>query len=290
MIENYLYGGLALILFVTILFFSIKGRVYNEFVKSLGKDVPLKFMAPISLYIIDRYQIITRFYGRVSFIQQKMIGLHGNRMATHFTKLYLAQIISTIILCFTGSVCFALFNEGDHTLFFVGLFFTVIIPMMMIRNLTEQERRRKDEIIAELPEYVNKVILLVNAGETIQQAMIRSAFMNKEKQNHPLYKELMEAMNKLQSNHPFHQVLNDLSKRCGIQEVSIFTTTVLLNYRKGGQDLILALRELSGTLWEKRKAISKIKGEEASSKLVFPLILIFISVMIIIGFPALTLF
>nr|WP_285844529.1 type II secretion system F family protein [Oceanobacillus profundus] len=157
----------------------------------------------------------------------------------------------------------------------------------MISKLSSQEKERKEKILTELPEVVNKIILLVNAGETVQQALIRCVTQTNDP-NSPLIKELTETVNKMVSNEPFHQVLNDLSKKCGVQEISIFTTTILLNYRKGGNDLILALRELSHELWEKRKSISKTKGEEASSKLVFPLILIFVAVMIIVGFPALT--
>ena len=284
-----IYGCISIILLITIFYFAMKGRMYREFTETLEEEIPLKFFAHVSLYIIDHFNIITKFYGRIAFIQQKMISLHGNKKAAHHTKLYLAQMISTIILCFTGSVIFAMLNNGDHTVFLAGCFITVLIPVLMVRKLTDQEKKRKEDIITELPEFVNKIILLVNAGETVQQAMIRCVYMKKDIRNNPFYLEMTEAMNKLQSNHSLQQVLNDLNKRCGIQEVSIFTTTILLNYRKGGQDLILALRDLSNDLWEKRKNISRIKGEEASSKLVFPLILIFISVMIIIGFPALTL-
>ena len=216
-----------------------------------------------------------------------MISLYGNRTALQHTRMYVAQLISTSLVCLLGTFLFTLLSEGDVTIFIVGILFTVLIPYAMISKLSSQEKERKEKILTELPEVVNKIILLVNAGETVQQALIRCVTQTNDP-NSPLIKELTETVNKMVSNEPFHQVLNDLSKKCGVQEISIFTTTILLNYRKGGNDLILALRELSHELWEKRKSISKTKGEEASSKLVFPLILIFVAVMIIVGFPALT--
>ncbi|MFD1017669.1 type II secretion system F family protein [Thalassobacillus hwangdonensis] len=281
--------GIATLILIAIYFtLSLKaGKMYKPFIERFGKDFQLNFMAPVSLYLIDLFQVMERFYGQIAFIQKRMISIHGNKTALQFTKMYLAQLISTVLLCLFGSVLFGLVSEGDITIFVVGMIFTVMIPFVLIQKLNNEEKERRDQILTELPEVVNKIILLVNAGETVQRAMIQCVASTKNK-NSPLYKELNEAVNKLTSNESFHQVLNDLSKKVGIQEVSIFTTTILLNYRKGGQDLILALRELSHDLWEKRKNISKTKGEEASSKLVFPLILIFVAVMIIVGYPAIT--
>ncbi len=283
------YGFFALLIIAIYLILSIKvGKRYEVVITSFKDQYPLLFMAPVSLYIIDSLKIMERFYSQIAKIQQKMISLYGNRTALQHTRMFIAQLISTTLVCLLGTFMFTVAANGDITIFIVGLIFTVILPFAMVNKLANQEKQRKEEILIELPEVVNKIILLVNAGETIQQALIRCVTTTNDP-NSPLIKELTETVNRMVSNEPFQQVLNDLSKKCGIQEISIFTTTILLNYRKGGNDLILALRELSHDLWEKRKAISKTKGEEASSKLVFPLILIFVVVMVIVGFPAITL-
>jgi tight adherence protein C len=90
-----------------------------------------------------------------------------------------------------------------------------------------------------------------------------------------------------EGGYSFQQAFENFSKRCAVQEVSIFTTTVLLNYRRGGADFVLSLRDLSRMLWEKRKAISRTHGEQASSKLVFPMVVIFLIVIVLVGTPAL---
>lgn len=283
-----IYGILALLIIAVYFGISVKvGSRYEVVIAEFKDQYPLLFMAPVSLFIIDKFKIMERLYSQIAKIQQKMISLYGNRTALQHTRMYVAQLISSALVCLLGTFLFTLISEGDQTIFIVGMIFTVMLPYAMISKLASQEKERKEQILTELPEIVNKIILLVNAGETIQQALIRCVTTTRDP-NSPLIKELTETINKMVSNEPFHQVLNDLSKKCGIQEISIFTTTILLNYRKGGNDLILALRELSHELWEKRKAISKTKGEEASSKLVFPLILIFVAVMIIVGYPAIT--
>ncbi|MFC0526017.1 type II secretion system F family protein [Pontibacillus salicampi] len=283
-----LFGIGALSIIALYFFISFKaGKRYEEFVQQFGKNFQLKMMAPVSLFIIDYFRIMERFYGQIAFVQKRMISIHGHKKALKYTKMYIAQLISVVLVCLLGSFLFGLASEGDMTLFVAGIIFTVMIPYALIQKLSNDEKERRNKILLELPEVVNKIILLVNAGETVQGALIHVVTNTKDQQS-PLNVELRETVNKMTSNEPFHQVMNDLSKKVGIQEVSIFTTTILLNYRKGGQDLILALRELSQDLWEKRKNISKTRGEEASSKLVFPLILIFIAVMIIVGYPAIT--
>lgn len=284
-----IYGVFALIIIAFYFVISIKvGKSYEAVVNSFKDEYPLLFMAPVSLYLIDNFKIMERLYSQIAKIQQKMISLYGNRTALQHTRMYVAQLISTTLVCLLGTFLLTLASNGDTTIFVVGVIFTLVLPYGMVNKLSNQEKERKEKILIELPEVVNKIILLVNAGETVQQALIRCVTTTNDP-NSPLIKELTETVNRMVSNESFQQVLNDLSKKCGVQEISLFTTTILLNYRKGGNDLILALRELSHDLWEKRKAISKTKGEEASSKLVFPLILIFVVVMMIVGYPAITL-
>ncbi|MBS3680361.1 type II secretion system F family protein [Ornithinibacillus massiliensis] len=282
----FLIPALVIIVFLLVIFIRV-GKSYEVIMEQFKGQYPLMFLAPVSLFIVDKLKIMERFYSQIAKIQQKMISLYGNRTALQHTRIYLAQLISIVLITIIGALLFTALAEGDMAIFVTGIFFAILLPYAMIKKLASQEKERKDKILLELPEVVNKLILLINAGETVQQALVRCVTTAND-HNSPLIVELTDAVNKMVSNEPFHQVLNDLSKKCGIQEISIFTTTILLNYRKGGNDLILALRELSRDLWEKRKNISKTKGEEASSKLVFPLILIFVAVMIIVGYPAIT--
>jgi tight adherence protein C len=137
----------------------------------------------------------------------------------------------------------------------------------------------------ELPELLNRIVLLVGAGETVQRAIVHCVASQGER-DHPLYNELRKTVGDWNNGYSFQQSFEQFSRRCGVQEVTIFTTTVLLNFRRGGGDFVLALRDLSHVLWEKRKAVSRAKGEQASSKLVFPMVLIFFSIVVMIGAPA----
>ncbi|MNW00625.1 hypothetical protein D3C71_1961440 [compost metagenome] len=66
----------------------------------------------------------------------------------------------------------------------------------------------------------------------------------------------------------------------------MFSTNVLMNFKRGGSDFAYSLEELSHTLWERRKAAARTIGEEASAKMVFPMVLLFCTVMLIVAAPA----
>ncbi|WP_078553035.1 type II secretion system F family protein [Bacillus alkalicellulosilyticus] len=271
---------------VLVLLFILAGQKYKIFIEENKADFQLLFLAPASLCLIDKLKLMERLSGKIVHIQQRIGMLYGGKRVAEYTQMFIAQIVSVVFLCLLGGPLFGIMGEGDQRLLIFGVIIACFIPFVLIKKLDEKTDKRKKDIIFELPEFASKVALLVNAGETVQKAIIQCTTSKKEDQN-PLYVELNEAVTKLENAESFHEVMEEFSKRCGTQEVSVLTTTILLNYRRGGNQLALSLRELSRDLWEKRKAISKTRGEEASSKLVFPMVLIFIAVLLIIAFPAL---
>lgn len=117
-------------------------------------------------------------------------------------------------------------------------------------------------------------MLLVNAGETVNRAWMRCVEVRPHKAQSPLYIELAQAVHELEMNVSFSKVMEDFSKRRALHEVSLFTSSILLNYKRGGSDFVAALHSLSLELWQRRKSVARTLGEEASSKLVFPMVLI----------------
>lgn len=283
---------LLIIMLVIILFMNIRYKEsYQQFIKTYHDDITLPIIAPFAFSLIDKLNLYKLSPKLVNSIHQKIILLKGSKLARDYTKIYLAKIITVFTLAVFFTIALTVTSGNDYSNIIYGLLLTGIICFYLIKDLDKKVRERKDAIIIELPEFVNKIILLVNAGDTVQGAIMKSVKQNQKKiHESPLYYELNEVVNKMTTNTPFQEVLKDFSYRCGIQEVSIFTTTVMMNYRKGGSLLVNSLKELSTTLWDKRKTVTRIKGEEASSKLIFPIIFIFISVLLIVVYPAIAIF
>ncbi|QDY86021.1 type II secretion protein F [Paenibacillus polymyxa] len=220
-------------------------------------------------------------------LQRSIQKLYGMRNSGEKTMLFLAEMLGFGYMVAAGGVLISLMLGGEATGLVLGLGLGVLVPVALVKDLHGKVQKRDQQILMELPELLNKIMLLVGAGETVQRALLHCVERKGEDTVHPLYRELRQTVGEWESGYSFQQAFEHLSKRCGIQEVTIFTTTVLLNMRRGGSDFVMALRELSQTLWSKRTSISRTRGEQASSKLVFPMALILLTVIVLVGAPAL---
>jgi len=220
-------------------------------------------------------------------LQRSVQKLYGMRNSGEKTMLFLAEMLGYGYMMAAGGAIISLLLGGDATGLVLGLGLGILVPIALIKDLHGKVQKRDQQILMELPELLSKMMLLVGAGETVQRALLHCVERKGTDTEHPLYRELRQTVAEWESGFSFQQAFEHLSKRCGIQEMTVFTTTVLLNMRRGGSDFVMALRELSQTLWGKRTSISRTRGEQASSKLVFPMALILLTVIVLVGAPAL---
>jgi tight adherence protein C len=276
-----------LLLLSTLITIMIRGKKsYASFVSEYGKPFQFNRVAPGSLYLINRFHLNEIFSRSVYKVHLKISILYGEKEAQGHTKMFIAQLLSGMLLFLIVFTLMALMNGGDLALLLWGGVISALLPLILFKDLERKIKKRNRAIILELPLFLNKIILLVNAGETVQKAILRTIEHKVEQGSDPFYNEFVLLKRQLNNNYSFHQAMEELSRRCGVQEVSIFTNTVLLNYRRGGTEFVTALRSLSHQLWGTRKAMAQTLGEEASSKLVFPLVMIFVLVMVIVAAPA----
>lgn len=214
----------------------------------------------------------------------KLFILRGQAWTMDLTKQEAAAAIGTGFAAMTACAWIAGIS-GETMLLAAGLLGFIGLGFRGFAEAGKQLNRRKKEIIAALPDRMSKLMLLVSAGETVQNAFAR-CLEGKEGSQNPLDKEWRTAVASMRNGQSFSTALERFNRSCAVQEASLFTTVMLLNYRKGGEHFVLAVRELSYSLWEKRKEIARVSGEEASSKLVFPLVGIMFIMMIIVAAPA----
>jgi tight adherence protein C len=267
-------------------FLLLAYRPYSNFVKEHQSYLKPHFIAPLSLWLMDKLRITDRIPGSISNIHHIMFGLHGSKSAVIRTKCFIVQILSVCLLIIVGTTFLGWATETGIEMLAYGGGLMLFVPFLLYKNLASQLHKKKRQMLLDLPEMVNQIVLLVNAGESVQKALMRCIERSANVSQSPLLSELAIAAYEIGMNASFTKSMEDFNKRCGVQEVSLFTTTLLLNYKRGGDELVMSLKELSFTLWEKRKAIAKTLGEEASSKMVFPMVFIFLVVMVVVAAPA----
>jgi tight adherence protein C len=234
--------------------------------------------------MLERLRLFDTMQLQLGSYHMKLVILKGADWTIERTKTAAGGAVSIGYAALTACAWLSSLS-GERVLMLMGIVFGVVLPLRQFVDAGRKVERRKQEIIAELPDMLSKLMLLVGAGETVQHALAR-CLDGKEAGKHPLYIEWGHAVTALRNGHSFSSAVERFNRRCAVQEVSVFTTVLLLNYRRGGEHFVLALRELSYTLWEKRKAVARSRGEEASSKLVFPLVGILFVLMILVAAPA----
>ncbi|MFF2481822.1 type II secretion system F family protein [Paenibacillus sp. NPDC058071] len=236
---------------------------------------------------LERSGVFEKAQLPLSGYHAKQVVLHGTEWRLDDTKRLLAAAAGGGYAALTASALLA-WLSGETVILTIGALVGCLLPVRRFTEAGALVIRRKQAILLELPETLSKLMLLVGAGETVQQAFMRCVD-GKDAESHPLYKEWAKVVRSLRNGESFGTSIERFNRSCAVQEVSVFTTVLLLNYRRGGEHFVLALRELNYSLWEKRKAVARSKGEEASSKLVFPLVGILLVLMVLVAAPALLL-
>lgn len=222
---------------------------------------------------------------RLEKLHRQLMLLHGPSWSVEQTRAELTHALGQAYATLTAGVCLSMLAIEPALAAMGGLVAAIIVMRRFVEAGRAVERRRR-AIIAALPDMIAKLMLLVGAGDTVQSAFAKCWNGRQSSDDHPFHREWKFAIAAMANGQSFGAAIERMNRNCGVQEVSVFATVLLLNYRRGGDQFVLALREFSYSIWEKRKAAARTSGEEASSKLVFPLVGILFIMMVIVAAPA----
>lgn len=271
--------GTALLLFYTVLLvYTLQLRGSRE-IRSLRG---LRWHIDPFILIVQYRSINERIEPAVQRQRMLLAILNGGECSKERLWTWIAESIGQSYLVISISTLLALMAD-DSTLFLVGVAVGSCLPVQRVKQLNQQVNQRKQAIVMELPELLSRLLLMVNAGDQVLHAIARC--VEKGDREHPLYLEFSRAIEGLKRGESLSYALEEMGRRCAVPEVRLFATTVLINARRGGEAFVPSLRELTRQMWERRKAMARMLGEQASSKLAFPLAIIFLLIMVLVGAP-----
>lgn len=154
---------------------------------------------------------------------------------------------------------------------------------------TLQERQRQMNL--DYPQIVNKLILLMNAGMSMRKAFSKIALdyqlsLQRGKKQRCAYDEVLAAYREMESGVLETDAYQRFGDRCDNIHYKTFTTLLVQNLRKGSRELVHMLEREGLEAFEERKARARVLGEEAGTKLLLPMVLMFILVLVILMIPA----
>jgi hypothetical protein len=163
----------------------------------------------------------------------------------------------------------------------LGCVLCILICLKGRQDMKKKEIERNDRLMMDYPGFVDMLTLYMGAGLTVKGALIRIA----EKGNSILNDEIKYTINEIQSGISEEESYYELGRRLNISVYMKITSLLSQNIKKGTKDILDMLMTEEASALQFRKELAKKKGEEASTKLLFPMIILLGIVMIIVVMP-----
>ncbi len=166
----------------------------------------------------------------------------------------------------------------------LGILLIFYIIYKEYAKLDELIKKRSQEIEIEFCEFLSKFILLMDAGMNIRTALDRIADSNSNQGC--LKQELKKLRSEINSGVYEVEAYHNFTKRCNSLYINKFVSHIVQGLKKGQSGLTHSLKEVLDECFENRKRIARKRGEEASTKLIMPMIIVFLAIMLLILYPA----
>lgn len=264
--------------------YLVSYKQYTAFTEQLDKRLyPMMRFLPVGLYLLDifKYSFNTGYDRRLT---AAITELFGHRQALVLLRAHWGNKISMMLFSLLFTLIIGLFTKPDtgYLLFCAAL--PIGIAFFSDKELFEKVKKRRLAIQLDFPDFINKLTLLVNAGMTVSKAWEKIASDSGSRS--PLYIEVGVAVTDIRSGIPEHKAYEEFAKRCRVPVITRFISVILQNIKKGNAELVPILRVFANECWELRKNTAKRLGEEASTKLLLPMMLMFAAILLIVGMPA----
>jgi len=171
-----------------------------------------------------------------------------------------------------------------------GTVAAVYVLFIEKQNAQKNQKKKREQMMLDYPEIVNKLVLLLGAGMTVQKAWNRVVLNYRDQKEREglrfAYEEMVYTVHELKSNLTETESYERFGRRCNLPEYIKLGALLSQNLKKGTSGLTKMLVLEAENAFAERKSRARKKGEEAGTKLLLPMFLMLVIVLIIIMIPA----
>ena len=278
----------VIILFITIVFFYLLytsgKKKYMDYVEALDKkDFTIRDFMPAGFMVMELIK-----YKYNSALDRKarkyLKELYEPEYTEFYLRVYWAKAItySLIAVCMGALVNVAMNDPLIAVFIAIGL--GALLPYFVLQEIEDKVKKRHIAIMMDMPELTNKIVILTGAGQTLQGALFKIASeLSSEK---IVYQELARTMAMIDAGESADSAFDQMCVKCNMPEMRRFVAIILQNIHRGGSDVSAALKGIGEELWAARKATALRIAEEASTKMLFPMMLMLLAVVLLVIAPA----
>ena len=213
-------------------------------------------------------------------LRKNLAVLYYEKYADFYLRVVRSQQVTMALLFFV--LAFIVYGLTSEILILAVMILIAFLLFYYFGNAPKRKiEERSDELLSEFSEVVSKLALLTDAGMILREAWEEVA----NSSHGTIYDEMKIAVSDMQNGISDAEAIRLFGNRCMIPEIKKFTSTLMQGLSKGNKELSIMLTAQSSEVWELKRQLVKRKGEQAQSKLLVPMILMFIGILVMIMIP-----
>ncbi|MDX1357210.1 MAG: type II secretion system F family protein [Clostridia bacterium] len=150
-------------------------------------------------------------------------------------------------------------------------------------DLQAKIRKKKSTLLSDYPVFCTDLAVMAGAGLNLMDSWEKAS----ARSNHSVfYLEARLVLQKTNAGMLFRDALKEFSANLPLPEVNTFVAIISQEIKSGSGGMAGRLRECAIRSWKTREDAASKKGEEAASKIIFPLAIGLAGILLILASPA----
>lgn len=264
------------------------GKKYEQMVQPLiGSEYRLPELYTFGFALLGMFKkgpFKHSFSSKTELKRRKCISiLKGDQYTDYYLQVEYAKRVSLVAPIVIASFFIVPFAEEVLTCPLM-----LIIAGALYAYIGREPQKKIDEraeiMLSQFPDIVSKLALLINAGMIMRQAWEKVAFSG----DSIIYEQMRLVCSNLNNGMSETEAYFEFGNNCVVPEIKKFASTIVQGIIKGNKDLSIMLKEQSSEVWGVKMNLVKRQGDAAVSKLIAPMMIIFIGILIMVVVPIFT--
>ena len=286
MVLNIVFLALSLLTGLSFVIFLLISGEYESYITPLNKkEFTMSELYGVGFKIMALFKFEFKS-NEARKTRESAVILYGERYADYYLRALYAQKITLTYFIFVIMCALSALASGTDKLLLLGL--GILISGVVYYYFTtlpaDKVKKRSERFMDEFPNAVSTIALLVNSGMILREAWREVSYAHDSE----LYMEMRQVNEQIDNGVSEIDALFDFSARCVAPDIKKFTSFIVQGLEKGSKDLADALRNQTDELWQLKKQNTLKRGELASSKLMIPLMIMFVGILIMVMGPIMT--
>lgn len=179
----------------------------------------------------------------------------------------------------------------------MGVVFGLLLPLNEKQKAKDEKKKYEMVMMLDYADIISKLVIFTGAGMSMRMAwekVVSDYEMSKKSAGEgkgawtdkPAYEEMAYAVRRMHRGVPEITVYNEFGERCRAREYRKLSSLLVQSLKNGSKGLKEALDNEMESAFEAQKNLARRLGEEASTKLLAPLMMLLAIVMMVVIVPA----